>query len=147
MSRHLLGRPAFLAVALVAQAWVVWSHVADAPRERLTGDAAFHDGGYLFGDSGVYAAAADSLLRDRDLDLLNQVYPDTPTLADALPELEDPRGGEFGLAAGGYLTIKQSPVLSVVALPFYAALGRPGFLVFNLVVLNLLLLGTAKLAG
>lgn len=146
MCRHLLGWPAFLAVALAAQAWGVWSHVAEAPWERLAGDAAFRQG-YLFGDSGVYAAAADSLLHDRDLDLLNQVYRDKPTLADALPELEGARGGEFGLAAGGYLTIKQSPVLSAAALPFYAAFGLPGFLVFNLVVLNLLLVGTARLAG
>lgn len=147
MSRHLLGRPAFLAVALAVQAGVVWAHVADAPREKLTGPAAFGEDGYLFGDSGVYAVAAHSLLADRDLDLLNQLYPDKPTLADALPELEGAHGGEFGLAAGGYLTIKQSPVLSAVAVPFYAAFGQPGFLVFNLVVLNLLLVGTAKLAG
>jgi hypothetical protein len=141
MTRTLLGWPTFLAVALAAQVWVV---VADLRRDAELGRAI---PGYLFGDSGVYAAAADSLLRDRDLDLLNQCFPGRATLADALPELEGERGGEFGLTADGRLTIKQSPVFATAALPFYAAFGRVGFLVFNLVTLNLLLIGLVKLGG
>jgi hypothetical protein len=141
MTRTLLGWPAFLAVALAAQGWVV---VADLRRDVELGRTV---PGYLYGDSGIYAAAADSLLRDRDLDLLNQCLPGRSTLADALPELEGERGGEFGLTADGRLTIKQSPVLSAAALPFYALFGSAGFLIFNLVTLNLLLIGLAKLGG
>jgi hypothetical protein len=135
MTRHFLSWPAFLALVLAVQAWAVTSESRRDP------------GAYLFGDSGYYAAATDSLLRDGDLDLLNQFHADARSLDEVLPELVGPHGGEFGLAAKGYLTIKQSPVLSVAALPFYALLGRPGFLVFNLVVLNLLLVGMVKLAG
>ncbi|HET6576441.1 MAG TPA: hypothetical protein VFG68_22770, partial [Fimbriiglobus sp.] len=141
MSRTLLGWPAFLAVALAAQGWVV---VADLRRDAELGRDV---PGFLFGDSGVYAAAADSLLRDRDLDLLNQCFPGRTTLADVLPELEGEHGGEFGLSKDGRLTIKQSPVLSAAALPFYALFGRPGLLIFNLAALNLFLIGLAKLAG
>jgi hypothetical protein len=141
MTRTLFGWPAFLAVALAAQGWAI---VADLRRDVELGRAV---PGYLCGDSGVYAAAADSLLRDRDLDLLNQCFPGRSSLPDALPELEGEYGGEFGLTADGRLTIKQSPVLSAAALPFYAAFGRAGFLVFNLVALNLLLFGLAVLGG
>lgn len=135
MTRHFLSWPAFLALALAVQAWAV---TAESRRDP---------GAYLFGDSGYYAAATDSLLRDGDLDLLNQFHPDAKSLDEVLPQLEGPHGGEFGLSAKGYLTLKQSPVLSVAALPFYAALGRPGFLAFNLLILNLLLVGMVKLAG
>jgi hypothetical protein len=141
MSRTLFGWPAFLAIALAAQVWVV---VADLRRDAELGRPL---PGYLFGDSGVYAASADSLLRDRDLDLLNQCFPGRATLADALPELEGEHGGEFGLTKDGRLTIKQSPVLAAASVPFYAAFGRAGFLIFNLVALNLLLIGLAQLAG
>lgn len=135
MSRHFLSWPAFLALVLAVQAWAIASEARRDP------------GAYLFGDSGYYAAATDSLLRDGDLDLLNQFHPEAQSLDEVLRELEGPHGGEFGLSASGGLTIKQSPVLSVAALPFYALIGRPGFLVFNLVVLNLLLIGMVKLAG
>lgn len=135
MSRHFLSWPAFLALALAVQAWAI---AAESRRDP---------GAYLFGDSGYYAAATDSLLRDGDLDLLNQFHPEAKALDEVLPQLEGPHGGEFGLSSSGGLTIKQSPVLSVAALPFYALFGRPGFLVLNLVVLNLLLVGMVKLAG
>jgi hypothetical protein len=141
MTRTLLGWPAFLTVALAAQGWAV---VSELRRDRAPGRDV---PSYLAGDAGLYAAAADSLLRDRDLDLLNQCLPGRATLAGALPELEGERGGEFGLSKDGRLTLKQSPVFSAAALPFYALFGRPGFLIFNLLVLNLLLIGLVKLAG
>lgn len=103
--------------------------------------------GYIYGDSGFYAAAADSLLRDGDLDLLNQCFPNGGTIQDVLPALEGDHGGEFALASQQYLTLKQSPVLAVAVLPFYAVFGKPGCLLFNLLVLNLLLVGMAQLAG
>ncbi len=141
MTRTLSSWPAFLAVALAVQAWAVVTELRhDAELDRPMP-------GYLSGDSGMYAAATDSLLRDGDLDLLNQCYPGRATLAGALPELEGERGGEFGLSKDGKLTLKQSPVLAAAALPFYAAFGRPGFLIFNLLALNLLLIGLAQLAG
>lgn len=127
--------PVFLAAVLAAQACAVGAAYRTDPTA------------YLYGDSGLYAAAADSLFRDGDLDLLNQCFPGRATLADALPELEGEHGGEFGLAKHGKLTLKQSPVLAVAALPFYALLGPAGFLAFNLAVLTLLLVGVAELAG
>ncbi|OWK35913.1 hypothetical protein [Fimbriiglobus ruber] len=145
--RHWLGRPAFLALVIAIQVGIVVTHLAAAPRDRLVGRAVFEPDGYLYGDSAYYAAAADSLWRDRDLDLLNQNFPGRATIAEVLPELEGPLAGEFGLSADGRLTLKQSPVLPAAALPFYAVMGLPGLLVFNLVVMTLLLDGVAQLAG
>lgn len=135
MTRILLGWPAFWVVALAAQAWNVASESRVDPY------------GYLFGDSNFYAAAADSLLRDGDLDLFNQCFAGRGSIAEVMPELEGTPGGEYGWATGGYLTLKQSPVLAAAAVPFYAVLGKPGCLLFNLIVLNLLLVGMVKLAG
>lgn len=147
MTRTLFGWPTFFLLAFLAQAWDIAAGLGGAPRERLFGHAAFEAGGYLYGDSAFYAAAADSLLRDGDLDLLNQCYPGRASLAEVVPDLEGAHGGEFGLTADGRLTIKQSPVLAVSALPFYLMFGHFGFLLFNLLVLNLLLAGLVKLAG
>ena len=103
--------------------------------------------GFLHGDSHFYAAAAESVWHDGDFDLLNQCYPGAASVADVLPQLEGTPGGDYGWAKGGYLTIKQSPVLGLVALPFYAAFGACGFLVFNLILMNLVLAGIAHLGG
>ena len=102
--------------------------------------------GFLHGDSYYYAAAAESVWRDGDLDLLNQCFPGANSVADVLPLLEAPCG-YFGWAKGEYLTIKQSPLLGLAALPFYAAFGPLGFLLFNVIVLDLLLAGVAALGG
>ena len=102
--------------------------------------------GFLHGDSYYYAAAAQSVYADSDLDLLNQCFPDASSVAEVLPQLEAPCG-YFGWAKGEYLTIKQSPLLGLAALPFYAAFGSLGFLLFNLLVLDLLLVGVAQLGG
>ncbi len=125
--------PAFLLALLAAEGGAV----ALAP----------HGAGNLPGDAGLYAAAAHSLAFDRDLDLLNQCYPGRATLADALPELEGEHGGEFGLGARGELTLKQSPVLALCVVPFAALFGLPGCVLFNVLVLTLLLVGVAELAG
>jgi hypothetical protein len=136
MPRDWFPWPAFVAAVLAVLACDIVPQIRREPQ------------GFLFGDSGLYAAAADSLLKDRDLDLLNQCFPGKASLADVLPELEaTKRDGEFGLTADGRLTIKQSPVLSLAAVPFYAVFGITGFLLFNVVVLVLLLAGTASLAG
>ena len=102
--------------------------------------------GFLHGDSYYYAAAAASVYRDGDLDLLNQCFPDAKGVAEVLPQLEAPCG-YFGWAKGEYLTIKQSPLLGLAALPLYAAFGSLGFLLFNILVLDLLLVGVATLGG
>ena len=134
MSR-LLSWPGFVAIIVVIQAVCV----ADAVR---TGTS------YLPGDCVYYAAAAESLVRDGDLNLLNQCFPTGTTMAEAVAALEGPHNsGFFALAADNTLTIKQSPVLSAAATPFFVVLGPPGFLVFNLVVEILLLVGLAVLAG
>ena len=101
----------------------------------------------LPGDAGFYAAACHSMLHDRDLNLLNQCYPDCATVADTLPELEGEHAGEFGYSVRGELTLKQSPVLALAALPAYAVAGKPGLLAFNVVVLALVLLAAAELVG
>jgi hypothetical protein len=147
MARIRFGWPAFFALVFLAQAWNIAVGLGDAPRERLFGHAAFESGGYLFGDGAFYAAAADSLLRDGDLDLFNQCFPGKASLAEVLPDLEGNHSGEFGLTTDGRLTLKQSPVLSLAAVPFYLLFGWPGFLLFNLVALNLLLAGMVQLAG
>ncbi len=102
--------------------------------------------GFLHGDSYYYAAAAESVYRDGDLDLLNQCFPDAKSVDEVLPQLEAPCGF-FGWAKGGYLTIKQSPLLGLAALPLYALFGPLGFLLFNVIVLDLLLAGVATLGG
>ncbi len=82
---------------------------------------------YLPGDCPYYAATAVSLLHDGDLDLRNQL-----------------RGGllvhgtQIALGAGGAWYPKHPILMPVVAIPFLAAFGMPGFLVFNLIVLALL---------
>jgi hypothetical protein len=103
--------------------------------------------GFLPGDSYYYAAAAQSVWDDGDLDILNQCFPDAADLATVLPTLEAPGCQYFGWAAGGYLTTKQSPVFGLSAIPFYAAFGVWGFLLANLVVMNLLLAAVARLGG
>jgi hypothetical protein len=138
MSRHLFGWPAFLLAAVAAQTWVITAGLARDPH------------GYLPGDSSVYAMAAQSLYRDGDLDLLNQHpdFRDKASLEEAVPALTDTEHAtEFGLSKDGRMTIKQSPVLAAAALPFYVVFGLIGFLFFNLVVLNLLLVMMARLAG
>ena len=102
--------------------------------------------GFLAGDSHFYAAAAESVWRDGDLDLLNQCFPEATSVDEVLPQLEAPCG-YFGWAKGEYLTIKQSPLLGLAALPLYAAFGPLGFLLFNLIVIDLLLAGVATLGG
>lgn len=132
--RPSFGWPAFFAAVTAAQI----ACAAIAHRNEET---------YLPGDCQFYAAAAVSLLRDGDLDLVNQFYEPGVTTEDALRKLTPAEAENFALSAGGKLTIKQSPLLAAAAVPFYAAFGPIGFLIFNLVVLDLLLVGLVHLAG
>ena len=79
---------------------------------------------YLPGDCPFYRAAAASLWRDLDLDLRND-----PTWSVLRPE------GQLSLGARGEWYPKHPLLLPVAALPFYAAAGDPGLLLFNLVQL------------
>ena len=133
--RMLMSWPAFLALAVIAQAWNIQHEHRLAPE------------GYLYGDAGLYAAATHSMLNDGDLDLLNQCFPGRETVDAALPNLEGPHGREFALSKDDGVTLKQSPVFPTLALPFYALLGKAGLLVFNLLILNLMLVLMAVLGG
>jgi Glycosyltransferase family 87 len=103
--------------------------------------------GFLYGDSHFYAAITESIVRDGDMNLLNQCFPGAGSVQEVLPTLEGPYSGEFGWAKAEYLTIKQSPLMSLVAIPFYVVFGEIGFLMLNLVMLNITIVATAKLAG
>ena len=132
-SNWFFGWPAFLAVVSATQ--------------LLAAHRAHPDDYYLPGDCRFYAEAAKSLLADGDLDLLNQFFPGAPDLAAVLPQLEGTPGSYFALSAGGSLTLKQSPVLAVAAVPLLALFGEPGFLVFNVLAEDALLVGLVVLAG
>ena len=125
----------FLFLAIVVQAWNI-------QREHR------HDAeGHLHGDSGLYAAATHSMLYDGDLDLLNQWMPQADNLDAVLPWLEGEHGGEFALSKHRSITLKQSPLLSAAALPVYAMMGKKGLLIFNLLMLNTMLILMAFLGG
>src|SRR5262245_8469245 len=80
--------------------------------------------GYLVGDGPYYAATAVSLLHDQDLDLRNQ-------LSGGLLV----HGRQIALGPDGAWYPKHPILLPLATLPFLLALGMPGFLVFNLLVL------------
>lgn len=83
---------------------------------------------YLRGDCPYYYAAAESLLRDGDLDLGNQ-----------LPGELRHHSTDVALDRFGRLVPKHPLVLPLLALPLVAAFGQPGALVFNLLQLTALL--------
>ena len=84
-------------------------------------------GSFLIGDCPYYASAAVSLLTDGDLDLKNQL-----------------KGGlevhqkQVALGLHGEWYPKHPILMSALSVPFYAALGVVGFLLFNLVVVGCL---------
>jgi len=87
-----------------------------------------HGGGsYLKGDCVYYRTAIVSLLEDGDL-----------SLGDDVPE-EKRRIGQLALGRGDRLVPKHPILMPLVALPFHAAFGDPGLLLFNLLQLVALL--------
>jgi hypothetical protein len=90
---------------------------------------------YLVGDCPYYAATTVSILEDHDLDLRNQ-------LRGGL----DVHGRQIALGRSGAWYPKHPILMPIVALPFVAAFGIPGTLVFNLLVLALLALALMRLA-
>src|SRR5688572_12912905 len=80
-----------------------------------------YDGGdYLRGDCPYYYYTTLSLLRDGDLDLSNQIPGGLSRHFD-----------QVSLAADGRVVPKHPIAMPLAAVPFVAALGRPGTLVLN----------------
>lgn len=100
---------------------------------------------YLPGDCPYYAAATESLLHDGDLNLANQIAPGK-TGDELRAELRN-HNSFYAVAPDGAIVPKVSTLISFAALPFYALLGKPGFLVFNILQLTVLASGIATLAG
>jgi hypothetical protein len=111
-----------------------WQFVEEGGREE-----------YLPGDCPYYAATAESLLNDGDFDLSNQLAPGRTgeERAAALREHDS----NFALSPDGRVVPKHSVLLTILSLPFRAAFGRPGFLVFNGVQVCLLVYSLSLLAG
>lgn len=95
-----------------------------------------HWSSFLIGDCPYYAATAESLARDGDWDLRNQLPGD----------LKD-HEGFFALAADGRIVPKHSTLLPILSVPFFLICGKAGFLVFNLLQSYLLIVGIVLLAG
>lgn len=100
---------------------------------------------YLPGDCPYYAAATESLLHDGDLDLANQLAPGKT--GDELRAELRKHNSFYAVAPDGSIVPKVSTLISFAAVPFYALLGKPGFLVFNILQLAVLASGIATLAG
>ena len=87
----------------------------------------FHLPTYLPGDCPFYRATALSLLREKDLDLHD----------DMAWNVVRPQG-QVALGARGEWYPKHPILLAIAALPFYAALGDQGLLAFNVLQVALL---------
>jgi len=128
-----MSRVAFVvAILLVTALGVAWGMTR-----------ANHD--YLPGDCPYYAFTADSLLLDGDLDLTNQLAPGAT--GSEIPDALRPHSAFFAAGPGGKIVPKHSVLMPALALPFRAAFGRVGFLVFNVVQLVLLVYAVSVLAG
>jgi hypothetical protein len=92
---------------------------------------------FLIGDCPYYAATTESLVRDGDWDIRNQ--------------LEGPlenHNGFIALAKDNQTIVpKHSVLMPILSVPFFAAFGKVGFLIFNLLQLFALIVGIAELAG
>ncbi len=93
---------------------------------------------FLPGDCPYYAATAISLVEDRDFELRNQLERDGKTLLDH---------ESFFAVVNGAILPKHSTLMPVLSVPFYLAAGKPGFLVFNVLQMVLLLWGISLLGG
>jgi hypothetical protein len=92
--------------------------------------------GFLIGDCPYYAATAQSLVRDGDWDLCNQLPGD---LAD--------HNGFFALSKDRRVVTKHSTLMPILSIPCYWLFGIKGFLVFNIAQTFLLICGIVVLAG
>jgi hypothetical protein len=125
-----MSRGLFIAILVVAALAGVGKRLATADRPN-----AFQDGG----DCPYYVEAAESLLHDRDLDLRNQIDPERTGLAK--------HSGFIAASPDGTIVPKHSVLLPILSLPFLAAFGKIGLLLFNVVQTCLLVYGLAVLGG
>jgi hypothetical protein len=102
-------------------------------------------GDFLPGDCRYYAFTAESILRDGDLDLTNQLLGDEP-LETAREKLR-PHEGFFAVSPADRVVPKHSILLPLVSLPFAAIFGVYGFLIANVLIAIALVAGVADLAG
>lgn len=119
-------------------ALIVVTAAAGAGKQLATTDRpdAFQDGG----DCPYYAAAAESILRDGDLDLRNQLDPDGTGFAK--------HSGFVAIAQDGEtIVLKQSLLMPILSLPSLAAFGKFGLLLYNVTQLGLLVYGVSLLGG
>ena len=117
-----------LFVALVAGLY--FHEVRPQMQDRVylgTDGRPFHLPTYLPGDCPFYRATALSLLREKDLDLRD----------DMAWNVVGPQG-QVALGARGEWYPKHPILLAIAALPFFAALGDQGLLAFNVLQVALL---------
>jgi hypothetical protein len=100
---------------------------------------------FLPGDCRYYALTAESILRDGDLDLTNQLLGDEP-LETAREKLRL-HEGFFAVSPAGRVVPKHSILLPLISLPFVATFGVYGFLIANVLIAIALVAGVADLAG
>jgi len=112
-------RVSVLAVFLVAVA-VLGAQAAARYRPEM----------YFEGDCPYYISTTFSIMHDFDIDLRNQLVGGLPV-----------HGRQIALGRGGQWYPKHSLLMPVLAVPFYALFGMPGF-----AILGLLILGTLAMA-
>ncbi|CAN5203298.1 hypothetical protein BH11PLA2_BH11PLA2_18780 [soil metagenome] len=100
---------------------------------------------YIDGDSPYYAMTCESLLRDGDLDITNNIT-SSADLSISREELR-PHEGFFAVSPGGRVVPKHSTLLPILSVPFRWLFGIHGYLVINVIVAILLVISVAKLAG
>ena len=88
-----------------------------------------------FGDIPYYIFTTRSLVEDGDLDLKNQLDGNLEKIRDSI-----------GLGTEGEWYMTHPVLMSVAAIPFHIFMGTPGFLVFNVAVLILMVLVTLHMA-
>lgn len=91
---------------------------------------------FLIGDCPYYAATSESLLRDGDWDLSNQ-----------LPGRIEAHEGFVALSKDDRIVPKHSTLMPILSMPFLWLFGKSGFLIFNVLQTFLLVTGIMKLSG
>lgn len=124
-----MSRGPFVVLLVSAAAAVAGVKLATADRPAA----------FLIGDCPYYAATAESLLRDGDFDLRNQLDPDGTGLR--------PHSGFFAVGPDNSIVPKHSTLMPIASVPLLAAFGTLGFLVFNVAQVCVLVYGIAVLGG
>ena len=99
---------------------------------------------FLIGDCPYYALTSESLLKDGDFNLGNQLA-QGKSGAEFHEKLRS-HNGFFALSPDGRVVPKHSVLMPLLALPFRVVFGWYGFLVFNVLQVGLLVYGISVLA-